>query len=192
MCFCVYVWEMCGGVFMQHSSSQSRPRPHIIADLTVSDRTSPFSATPPPLTSPGWTLSSIIFWFWQHGGSVGNNVASQWESCFLEGQGMFSLGLHFTHLAPLSKAWLRQWFRPGTGVVCWLPTGNGMEDGGNKVHYVILSVIVYDTSSFFSGLILLSYHPLNLPLSSGSYAPILSPSLLCSTMQHLPQIFTTS
>lgn len=94
MCFCVYVWEMGGGVFMQHSSSLSRPRPHIIADLTVSDRTSPFSAPPsPPLTSPGWTLSSIVFWFWQHGGSVGNNVASQQESCFLEGQGMFSFGL---------------------------------------------------------------------------------------------------
>lgn len=38
----VYVWVR--GLFMQHSSSLRRPRPHISADLTVSDRTSPFSA----------------------------------------------------------------------------------------------------------------------------------------------------
>lgn len=39
MCFCVSVWGV--GFFMQHSSLLRRPRPHIPADLTLSDRTSP-------------------------------------------------------------------------------------------------------------------------------------------------------
>lgn len=67
VCLCLrergrWQWEL----FIKHSSSQRRHRPHINADLTLSDRTSPFSAIIPSsyhhtiIPLPWWNSSVLL------------------------------------------------------------------------------------------------------------------------------------
>lgn len=61
MCFCVSVWGL--SLYMQHSSLLRMPRPHVPADLTVSDRTSPFSTNPPPISTSS-SDCPWLDWIW--------------------------------------------------------------------------------------------------------------------------------
>lgn len=77
LCVCVCVCRG-GGVVMQHSFSLRRARPHIPADVTVSDRTSPFSTILPP--SLQRTLPSRCPWLnsGQRGSAVHPSRPSSW------------------------------------------------------------------------------------------------------------------